>query len=77
MVNEDGHNQRKLVDQSVVANAVTDPGRIELEAAGRIRGRVLGADGNPVQMAMVSIRQVGDSDPPAQKPAMKIGRAHV
>ena len=25
---------------------------------------------NPVQMAMVSIRQVGDSDPPAQKPAM-------
>jgi protocatechuate 3,4-dioxygenase beta subunit len=70
VVNEDGHSQRKLVDQSVVANAVTDPGRVELEAAGRIRGKVLGADGKPVQMAMVSLSRIGDSDPPAQKPAM-------
>jgi hypothetical protein len=70
VVSEDGHAQRKLVDQNVVVNAVTDPGRIELEAAGRIRGKVLGADGKPVQMAMVSIHRIGDSDPLAQKPAM-------
>ena len=42
-----------------------------MQAAGRIRGRVLTADGKPARMAMVSCKKAGDTAAePDRQPAM-------
>ncbi len=63
--------KRELPAQDVVENAQTDCGRVQLDAAGRIRGRVVGADGKPAQMALVTCRKAGDAvGEPERKPVM-------
>ena len=63
--------KRELPAQEVLENAQTDCGRVQLDAAGRIRGRVVGADGKPAQMALVTCRKVGDAvTEPERKPVM-------
>ncbi|MGE3173647.1 MAG: carboxypeptidase regulatory-like domain-containing protein [Planctomycetota bacterium] len=64
----------RVDDQTVTDSGRTDAGRVELAAAGRLRGRVVDADGQPVGMALVQCRRVGaGADPDAQpdrQPAM-------
>lgn len=63
--------KRELPEQEVLENAQTDCGRVQLDAAGRIRGRVVGADGKPAKMALVTCRKVGDATAePERKPVM-------
>jgi protocatechuate 3,4-dioxygenase beta subunit len=50
------HAPRELRGVTVVENQLTDCGRIELAAAGLIRGKTVGADGKSVRMALVSSR---------------------
>lgn len=45
--------------QLVTENGITDCGRVELGQAGRIRGKVVTADGKAVRMALVQRRPVG------------------
>jgi hypothetical protein len=65
---------RELKGQVVVEGSTTDCGRIELDVAGRIRGRVVGGDGQQVGMAMVQYRLAGAGAPGAgaeeREPAM-------
>ena len=56
-VRDSRHATREIKDQVVTERATTDLGRVELEAAGRIRGRVLDADGKQVGMALVTWRK--------------------
>lgn len=56
------HAPHELKAQSVVERQVTDCGRVELAAAGQIRGRVLDADGKPVGIAMVQSCPSGTED---------------
>lgn len=53
------HAPVELKAQTVVERQTTDCGRVELAAAGQIRGRVLGADGKPARMAIVQTCAVG------------------
>ncbi|MGB3969165.1 MAG: hypothetical protein WBO45_20695, partial [Planctomycetota bacterium] len=53
---------RELKAQSVVERQVTECGRVELGAAGHIRGRVLDAEGKPARMAMVQKCAAGTED---------------
>ena len=63
--------KRELPAQEVLENAQTDCGRVQLDAAGRIRGRVVSADGKPAKMALVTCRKVGDAaTEPERKPVM-------
>jgi protocatechuate 3,4-dioxygenase beta subunit len=63
--------KRELPAQDVIENAQTDCGRVDLDAAGRIRGRVVGADGKPAKMALVTCRKAGDAAAePDRKPVM-------
>jgi hypothetical protein len=70
-VRDSRHATREIADQVVTEHATTDLGRVELEAAGRIRGRVLDGDGKQVGMALVTWRK---ADAPAgseeREPAM-------
>lgn len=56
------HAPHELKAQSVIERQVTDCGRVELAAAGQIRGRVLDADGKPVRMAMVQHCPIGTEE---------------
>jgi hypothetical protein len=62
--------------QAVAERQVTDCGKIELDRAGTIRGKVLAADGSPVPMALVQCRMADSHkwDPPemAQGGAFRI-----
>jgi protocatechuate 3,4-dioxygenase beta subunit len=69
-VRHDAHVPRQLADQVVVEFATTDCPRVELSVAGRIRGRVLGADGQPVGMALVRYRRADGSGEDGREPAM-------
>ncbi len=65
------YSKRELATQDVLENAQTDCGRVQLDAAGRIRGRVVSQDGKPVKMALVTCRRVGDvTGEPERKPTM-------
>jgi len=61
---------REIADQSVLEHQTTDCGRVDLATAGRIRGRVLAADGKPANMALVTCQKVGDSGEPQRQPSM-------
>ena len=52
----------KTADQTVVERQVVDCGRVELQQAGAVRGKVLGADGKPVGMALVENRRLGSTE---------------
>ena len=54
----------------MVEGAVTDSGTVTLQPSGRVRGRVLDADGNAVNMALVTCRKVGDDGPGERQPAL-------
>jgi protocatechuate 3,4-dioxygenase beta subunit len=54
-----GHGDQSLAAQTVLERQVTDCGRIELGAAGSIRGEVVGASGKRVPVALVEQRLVG------------------
>lgn len=69
-VRHDRHVQREIANQEVLEHATTDCGRIELSAAGRMRGRVLDADGKPASMVMVRCVQSGDTGDGERQPAM-------
>lgn len=69
-VSDRGHARFDLPDQVVTEGATTDCGTVQLEEAGRVRGRVLGADGQPVQMAMVTYRPAGSTAEPEREMAM-------
>lgn len=58
-VSHPGHAAKDLPDQVVVEQRLTDAGQVELDAAGRIRGKVVAADGKQVPIAMVRCRKVG------------------
>ncbi len=66
----DRHVEREIKDQEVLERATTDCGRVELDAAGRIRGRALTADGKPASMVMARCRKVGDAGAGDRQPAM-------
>ncbi|GDY03501.1 hypothetical protein LBMAG49_28300 [Planctomycetota bacterium] len=66
----DGFAVRELIDQVITENAVTDCGRVALEVAGRIRGRVLDEDGNLVKMAIVRCTPSGAMQEPLRQPAV-------
>jgi protocatechuate 3,4-dioxygenase beta subunit len=68
-IRDDKHAEKKLADQVVTEGQLTDAGRVELEQAGRIRGKVLGQDGRPVAMGMVECRRAAGGDP-QREPAM-------
>jgi hypothetical protein len=53
-VRDSRHATREIKDQVVAEHATTDLGRVEVEAAGGIRGRVLDGDGKQVGMALVT-----------------------
>jgi hypothetical protein len=53
------HAPVELKQKLVVERQVTDCGRLELDAAGIVRGKVVGADGKPVRFAVVTCRPVG------------------
>jgi len=55
---------------TVVERQTTDAGRIELAAAGIVRGSVLGSDGKKVGMALVMHRAIGSQDWSMPVPAM-------
>jgi hypothetical protein len=56
---------------TVVERQVTDAGRIEMGAAGQARGKVLGADGKALRLAMVTHRPVGSDE--WSEPEMAMG----
>jgi uncharacterized GH25 family protein len=67
------HVAAERKQQSVLEGQVTDCGRVELSQAGRIRGKVLTADGKAARMALVTHRAVGaaaDGQPAQPQPAM-------
>ncbi len=51
-----------LTDKAVVERQVTDCGRVEVDAAGIVRGKVAGADGKAARMALVWHRLAGAKD---------------
>lgn len=55
-VRHDKYAPAERTGQTVVEGRVTDLGRIELDAAGTIRGKVLAADGASVSLALVQCR---------------------
>jgi uncharacterized GH25 family protein len=55
---------------TVVERQTTDAGRIELAAAGIVRGSVLGSDGKKVGMALVMHRAIGSQEWSMPQPAM-------
>jgi hypothetical protein len=55
---------------TVVERQTTDAGRIELAAAGIVRGSVLGSDGKKVGMALVMHRAIGTENWAMPQPAM-------
>ena len=55
---------------AVVERQLTDAGRIELAAAGFVRGTVFGSDGKKVGMALVMHRAVGTTNWSMPQPAM-------
>lgn len=55
---------------TVVERQTTDAGRVELAAAGFVRGTVLGSDGKKLGMALVAHRAIGTEDWSAPQPAM-------
>ena len=57
-VTHDGHTAVGKARQVVVERQTTDCGRVELQRAGRLRGKVLSADGRPVDYALVESRPV-------------------
>jgi hypothetical protein len=69
-VSHDKHVTSELKDQAVNEKQLTDCGRAELDQAGRIRGRVLGADGRPAGMALVECRALDGGGEPQREPAM-------
>ncbi len=70
-ISHDRYAKREVADQEVLENATTDVGRVQLDTAGRIRGRVLDADGKPVRMVLVSCRAAARADAePERQPAM-------
>lgn len=69
LVRGDQHVQVDLPDQDVVEGAVHDCGTVQMEQAGRIRGRVLDKDGRQVAMGMVSYRRA-DTATEEREPAM-------
>jgi protocatechuate 3,4-dioxygenase beta subunit len=52
----------RTADQVVVERQLTDCGRVELQQAGAVRGKVLGGDGKPVRMALVENRRLGTTE---------------
>jgi hypothetical protein len=64
------HAPKSLAAQVVTENQVTDLGRIALDPAGRIRGKVLTAEGKAAPMAMVECRRVDSDGEPDRQPAM-------
>jgi hypothetical protein len=68
-VRDDKHVQVDLPDQSVVEGALQDCGVVQMDQAGRVRGRVLDKDGRQVPMAMVMYRRADGGDPD-REPAM-------
>lgn len=56
------HAPLELQGKAVVERQVTDLGRIELGAAGLIRGKIVGADGKAPRMALVSSRPVASEN---------------
>jgi hypothetical protein len=59
MVRHKKHAPKELTGKVVVERQVTDLGRVELSAAGQLRGRVLDANGKVVRMAMVQTCPAG------------------
>lgn len=55
---------------TVVERQTTDAGRVELAAAGFVRGTVLGSDGKKVGMALVAHRAIGTENWSMPQPAM-------
>jgi hypothetical protein len=58
----DKYAPARVAGQGRVERQVTDLGRIELGAAGQIRGKIVGADGKPPRMALVSSRPAERQD---------------
>jgi hypothetical protein len=56
--------------QAVLERQTTDVGRVDMDQAGRIRGKVVTADGKPVRMALVQSRPAGSETGSDPKPAM-------
>ncbi|HLQ37682.1 MAG TPA: carboxypeptidase-like regulatory domain-containing protein [Planctomycetota bacterium] len=69
-ITHDKHVTKELKNQSVAEGQTTDCGRADMEQAGRIRGRVLAADGKPAGMALVQCRKVGESGDGQRQPAI-------
>lgn len=70
-VTDAAHSDCELAAQQVIERQTTDCGKVEMQAAGHIRGTVSGADGRPGAMALVFCRRIGDDEAePRREPAM-------
>lgn len=69
-IKHDKHVPAQKKQQAVTERQTTDCGRVEMGQAGRIRGKVLLADGKPARMAMVQCRPVGGEENSEPQPAM-------
>jgi hypothetical protein len=52
----------RTADHGVVERQLVDCGRVVLQQAGTVRGKVLGGDGKPVRMALVQNRPLGTTE---------------
>ncbi len=68
-ITHDKYADGKRAGQAVTERQVTDAGRVEMSAAGRMRGKVVAADGSGVQIALVEYRRENEGDRETQ-PAM-------
>ncbi len=68
-IRHEAHVAATRRDQAVLERQVTDAGRVELDAAGRLRGSVLAADGGAVRLVLVEYRSEDGKSTDSQ-PAM-------
>ncbi|MCA8964409.1 MAG: hypothetical protein KDC48_05975, partial [Planctomycetes bacterium] len=68
-ITHDKYAEGKRAEQVVNERQVTDAGRVEMRPAGRIRGKVVAADGSAVRIALVEYRRENEEDRESQ-PAM-------
>jgi hypothetical protein len=69
-IKHDKHVPADKKGQVVVERQTTDCGKVEMGQAGRIRGKVVTAEGKPARMAMVMSRLVGGEANTQPQPAM-------
>lgn len=69
-IKHDKHVPADKKGQVVVERQTTDCGKVEMGQAGRIRGKVVTAEGKPARMAMVMSRLVGGEANSEPQPAM-------